>query len=219
MSESCVFCAIVAGTEPATFYARWDDAIAIAPLNPVVDRHVLVIPHEHVTDFTDGPDAAAAAMRRAGQLAWAAQLGDCNVITSRGPAATQTVGHLHLHVIPRTAGDGLALPWTTRPVEQPAEPVDPRPSPVAAYQVARAAVAERLGRRIEYDTAVTIAVNAAVYDTPLPEQPSREQLGDLFREGVALGDTGDAADGYAALWRAGCRARYSAACRPLDGAR
>lgn len=40
--------------------------------------------------------------------------GDMNLITSRGPAATQTVPHLHLHLIPRREGDGLTLPWTAQ---------------------------------------------------------------------------------------------------------
>jgi hypothetical protein len=39
-------------------------------------------------------------------------VGDCNLIASRGPAATQTVPHLHLHLVPRLEGDGLPLPWT-----------------------------------------------------------------------------------------------------------
>jgi histidine triad (HIT) family protein len=40
--------------------------------------------------------------------------GDMNIISSKGPAATQTVFHLHLHLVPRTAGDCLALPWTNQ---------------------------------------------------------------------------------------------------------
>ncbi|MFI0712504.1 HIT domain-containing protein [Streptomyces inhibens] len=35
-----------------------------------------------------------------------------NVITSRGPSATQTIRHLHIHLVPRADGDGLLLPWT-----------------------------------------------------------------------------------------------------------
>jgi diadenosine tetraphosphate (Ap4A) HIT family hydrolase len=35
-----------------------------------------------------------------------------NIITSIGPAASQTVMHTHLHIVPRTEGDGLHLPWT-----------------------------------------------------------------------------------------------------------
>jgi diadenosine tetraphosphate (Ap4A) HIT family hydrolase len=42
------------------------------------------------------------------------------MITSAGPAATQTIKHLHVHYVPRHAGDGLSLPWTN----QNAEPLD-----------------------------------------------------------------------------------------------
>lgn len=76
--------------------------------------HVLVIPYQHVPDV--GADAAVSALTMACAAELAAELSDCNVITSRGPAATQTVFHLHLHVVPRSAGDNLALPWTPRPV-------------------------------------------------------------------------------------------------------
>jgi histidine triad (HIT) family protein len=51
-------------------------------------------------------------MSRAAQ--WARTCGDANLITSVGSAATQTVFHLHVHVVPRRAGDGLALPWTSQ---------------------------------------------------------------------------------------------------------
>lgn len=106
--SNCVFCAIVAGTEPATVVRRWDDAIAIVPLGPVTPGHVLVIPAVHVQDATVDPDVTAVAMRRAAELADA----PCNIITSAGREASQTVPHLHVHIVPRTFGDGLALPWT-----------------------------------------------------------------------------------------------------------
>jgi len=105
----CPFCEINTGRAPATFVHEWSDTIAIVPLNPVVDGHTLVIPKQHVADFGEDPDVSAATMRRAAQLA----AGDrpMNVITSRGRAATQSVFHLHLHLVPRAANDGLALPW------------------------------------------------------------------------------------------------------------
>ena len=106
--NSCVFCRIVAGTEPATVVRRWPDAVAIVPRHPVTPGHTLVIPTVHVRDFTEDPDVSAAAMRRAGELA----APPANLITSAGSEATQTVWHLHLHVVPRAAGDGLALPWS-----------------------------------------------------------------------------------------------------------
>lgn len=111
MSESCVFCRIVDNETPAQIVWEWDDAIAIVPLGPVVDGHILVIPKDHVADFAEDPAVTAATMGRASELATRLGLGACNVITSRGREATQSVFHLHLHVVPRAAGDGLALPW------------------------------------------------------------------------------------------------------------
>lgn len=106
----CVFCAIVDGTAPATIVAEWAEAIAIVPLGPVTDGHVLVLPRAHVADATASPYISGAVMRRAAEYAERHQA--VNLITSRGKAATQTVFHLHVHIVPRRDGDGLALPWT-----------------------------------------------------------------------------------------------------------
>ena len=112
-APDCVFCRIAAGDteEPANVVQIWHDAIAIVPLNPVVDGHLIVIPTAHVADAVEHPAVTASAMFRAAQLGQS--LGsDLNLITSCGPAATQTIRHLHIHVVPRRPGDGLALPWT-----------------------------------------------------------------------------------------------------------
>jgi histidine triad (HIT) family protein len=106
----CVFCRIVAEEEPATFVANWEHCIAIEPINPVTPGHVLVIPRRHVADFTESAYESAEAMRLAALLA--REIGPCNLITSKGSEATQSVFHLHLHLVPRAANDGLALPWT-----------------------------------------------------------------------------------------------------------
>jgi histidine triad (HIT) family protein len=106
----CVFCAIVAGRAPATLVREWPDAIAFRPRQPVTPGHVLVIPREHVMDAGIDPDVSARTMRAAAELA--DELDAANIITSRGAAATQTVYHLHLHVVPRSHQDGLPLPWT-----------------------------------------------------------------------------------------------------------
>lgn len=107
----CPFCEIVAGRAPATVVQEWDDVIAIEPLNPVVDGHMLVIPKDHVRDFTTDPDVSAAAMYRAAELAQQDNRQPMNLITSKGREATQSVWHLHLHLVPRAKDDGLALPW------------------------------------------------------------------------------------------------------------
>ncbi len=110
-ADPCVFCEILAGRAPARIAAGWPDAFAIHPLNPVTAGHLLVIPHAHVADFRLDPAVSALVMARAAELA--ADLGgDMNLITSAGPAATQTVFHLHVHLVPRSIGDGLTLPWT-----------------------------------------------------------------------------------------------------------
>jgi histidine triad (HIT) family protein len=109
--EPCPFCEINTGRAPATFVHEWSDAIAIVPLNPVVEGHTLVIPKTHVTDFADNPDVSGATARRAAQLCRDLNLIHANLITSRGVHATQSVFHLHLHLVPRAADDGLALPW------------------------------------------------------------------------------------------------------------
>lgn len=108
--QPCPFCEINAGRAPATFVHEWSNAIAIVPLNPVVDGHILVIPKLHVPDFAADPAVAADTMLRAAQLMGSTDR-PMNLITSRGRAATQSVFHLHLHLVPRAEGDGLALPW------------------------------------------------------------------------------------------------------------
>ncbi|MER6830804.1 HIT domain-containing protein [Streptosporangium sp. NPDC000563] len=115
----CVFCAIIAGSAPATIVRAWPDTIAISPRRPVTPGHTLVIPRVHVADVGQDVGVSAATMMRAAELA--ANHPDANVITSRGAAATQTVFHLHLHVVPRTLGDGLPLPWTPQHAARAAE--------------------------------------------------------------------------------------------------
>jgi histidine triad (HIT) family protein len=114
----CVFCDIFAGEAPATIVRTWPAAIAFKPLNPVTDGHTLVIPATHVRDVAEDPYVSAATMHAAAE--YAAEVGSCNVITSVGRDATQSVFHLHLHVVPRRKDDGLALPWTA-PAPQAAE--------------------------------------------------------------------------------------------------
>jgi histidine triad (HIT) family protein len=106
----CVFCRIVAGTAPATVLREWPGVLAITPLGGCTAGHVLVIPTVHVPDVGSDPRISALAIAAAAELA--AQHPACNVITSKGSDATQTVLHLHIHVVPRRPGDELPLPWT-----------------------------------------------------------------------------------------------------------
>jgi histidine triad (HIT) family protein len=117
-----VFCEIVADRAPATIVQKWDDALAIVPLSPVVDGHTLIIPRRHVVDFTDVPMTSASMMLRAAEFASDRGWEHANMLTSKGRAATQSVFHLHLHVVPRAEDDQLMLPWGTVYGEDPAAP-------------------------------------------------------------------------------------------------
>ena len=106
--RGCPFCEIVSLQSFAAVVQSWHDALAFVPLDPVTEGHVLVVPREHVADVTENPEVSALTMRRAAELAEP----QCNIITSAGPDATQTIRHLHLHIVPRRDGDGLRLPWS-----------------------------------------------------------------------------------------------------------
>ena len=114
--SACVFCDIVAGSSPATVLGDGISNVAIVPLNPVVDGHFIVIPKTHVSDAMDDPSVTGNTMHDASL--WTRMFADrdpryqsVNFITSVGRPATQSVFHLHIHVVPRDFDDGLALPW------------------------------------------------------------------------------------------------------------
>ena len=113
--KDCVFCAIVAGEAPATIVRNWGDVIAIKPRGGVNEGHTLVIPRAHVADGGVDPLVTGQTMACAAELM--AEHKDANIITSKGKDATQTVFHLHVHVVPRQAGDELPLPWTPQQKE------------------------------------------------------------------------------------------------------
>lgn len=109
---SCVFCDIVNGEASATIVESFiGGALAIVPHDPVVDGHIVVLSHRHVVDAGEDPQVTAETVACAAWLA-ADRYESYNLITSAGSPATQTVPHLHIHVVPRREGDGLHLPWT-----------------------------------------------------------------------------------------------------------
>lgn len=86
--------------------------MSFEPLNPVGPGHRVFVPKKHVVDFFDDPDTFAEVCRVVSICA--SNLYEYNVITSKGRNATQSVFHLHVHLVPRTEGDGLTLPWTSK---------------------------------------------------------------------------------------------------------
>ncbi|MGD9516604.1 HIT family protein [Mycolicibacterium sp.] len=112
---SCVFCAIVAGEAPAIRIHEDDDYLAILDIRPFTRGHTLVLPKVHTVDLTDTPAHTLAGMTALGQrIAKAARTSGLhadgnNIAVNDGKAAFQSVFHVHLHVVPRQAGDKLSF--------------------------------------------------------------------------------------------------------------
>lgn len=109
MRDGCPFCDYEG---PSEILADHGDVFVIEPARPVVVGHVLVIPRRHVRDATIDRKLTGRVFEVAALEAEWRVGGDCNIITSVGEAATQTVMHMHVHLVPRREGDLLALPWT-----------------------------------------------------------------------------------------------------------
>lgn len=115
--NECVFCDIIAGASRATFVGTNRGAVAFIPLHPVTEGHVLVVPRRHAESLLD-PAWLEVDLPRLWTLI--RQVGErvmrnadgFNIVQSNGVAATQTVPHVHFHVVPRRDGDGLRLPWS-----------------------------------------------------------------------------------------------------------
>lgn len=111
----CVFCDplhTVPGEVEQHFAADGSVVWAFEPIDPVTSGHMLVVPKAHVGDATEEPLVTAMVAGVAARVAQRHR--SANIITSIGTPATQSVFHLHLHVVPRHDGDGLHLPWTNQ---------------------------------------------------------------------------------------------------------
>ena len=122
-NDACPFCIIVEGDDPnARILYRAPDVTAFFPLLPATRGHTLVIPNRHVTEHVDLTDAESrqlgSAVRRTARAVRSAVSPDgINIIQSTGSAATQTVPHVHFHVVPRWSGDDFFLAWPYKAAE------------------------------------------------------------------------------------------------------
>ncbi|SCG42331.1 HIT family protein [Micromonospora halophytica] len=106
----CVFCGIVAGEVPAFRVADEADGVAFLDTRPVFKGHVLVVPRTHMLALTDLPaDSLPGYFRFVQRLAVAVEtgLGAGGTFVAMNNKVSQSVPHLHTHVVPRTKGDGL----------------------------------------------------------------------------------------------------------------
>lgn len=120
MSESCEFCGIVDRDDPdAREVYRDEGVVAFFPTEPAVLGHVLIVPRRHVPDIWSlEPDEASqlsrATLLLADAIREAVRPEGLNVIQSNGDAATQTVEHLHVHLVPRWTDDAMGPMWPAK---------------------------------------------------------------------------------------------------------
>ena len=107
-----MFCAIVAGTSPAHEVLRTDDVVAFLDRHPLFPGHVLLVPTVHVQTHDDIPLTLAEPWLRASQQlqrAVEAATGSEGALLIVNNVVSQSVPHVHQHVIPRRRGDGLRV--------------------------------------------------------------------------------------------------------------
>lgn len=124
----CAFCerierCISNVEETCEMHGEW--ACSFEPLYPVTPGHLLFVASTHVRDAGESAYISGKVFEQAARYARSKRRRDdpeltapCNLITSCGPEATQSIMHLHVHYIPREAQDGLMLPWTEQGWDQ-----------------------------------------------------------------------------------------------------
>jgi histidine triad (HIT) family protein len=106
----CKFCGIVAGDAAAEVVLETDLMVAFLDHRPVFKGHALLVPRGHVVTLPDLPAALRDPFLAAGQrlaTAMVKGLGAQGSFVAMNNVVSQSVAHLHLHVVPRTKGDGL----------------------------------------------------------------------------------------------------------------
>jgi len=110
VASDCVFCAIVAGEVAADVVLETAELLAFLDRRPLFKGHVLLVPREHVVTLPDLPARLRDGFMEAAQRLAAAMvdgLGAQGSFVAVNSTVSQSVAHLHLHVVPRTKGDGL----------------------------------------------------------------------------------------------------------------
>jgi histidine triad (HIT) family protein len=114
---SCPFCDIVAGRAPASRVFETKETVALVPIHPKSEGHCLVIPKRHVTRMHGLPDPTlmeiVGGLRRLAQAVGGASY---DILQVNGPDANDPgvqprdpIDHVHFHLIPRSAGDGVRI--------------------------------------------------------------------------------------------------------------
>ena len=106
----CTFCRVRDGGLPAAFVLDEDGVVAFLDVRPLFPGHVLVMPRHHYETLLDLPPLSAGPLFTAVQRVAAAvttAMDAQGTFVAVNNVVSQSVPHLHVHVVPRTKGDGL----------------------------------------------------------------------------------------------------------------
>ncbi|CAN5456063.1 HIT family protein [soil metagenome] len=107
---SCLFCAIIAGDEPASIVLETDDVVGFLDIRPVFKGHVLVLPRSHHETLVDLPAPLLEPLFAQVQRLSHAVLDGLDAhgtFVALNNVVSQSVPHAHVHVVPRRRKDGL----------------------------------------------------------------------------------------------------------------
>ena len=110
MDENCLFCRIVSGEVPATVVYEDKQSLAFLDHRPLFHGHTLLVPREHVETLGDLPAPLVGPYFEAAQLlsrVVQAALDAEGTFVAMNNRVSQSVPHLHVHVVPRRKKDGL----------------------------------------------------------------------------------------------------------------
>lgn len=110
MEDNCLFCRIVSGELPAALVYEDDSSVAFLDHRPLFHGHTLLVPREHVETFGELPAKIIAPYFEAAQLlsrAVESAMDAEGTFVAMNNRVSQSVPHLHVHVVPRRRKDGL----------------------------------------------------------------------------------------------------------------
>lgn len=120
LDSECIFCKIIREEIPCFKVYEDEHTLSFLDINPIAPGHALVIPKFHTPNIYEAPpEWLAHTMATVSRVARAVEASvspsGINILQANGPGAAQSVFHIHFHIIPREADDGLTMNWDLVP--------------------------------------------------------------------------------------------------------
>lgn len=116
MNSECIFCKIIKGELPSHKVFEDEHTVAFLDINPINPGHVLVIPKVHAERLSllddDNATALFKTVKKIEEVV--SEMPDCmgtNLIQNNGRSAGQLINHVHVHIVPRAAGDSFRFKY------------------------------------------------------------------------------------------------------------